>query len=332
VIAAARAGDAAAFTSLVAPLRREMHVHCYRMVGSFADAEDLVQETFLRAWRKRASFEGGSTFRAWLYGIATNACLEMLRRQPRRLLPNLVAPGNTPSDELPPVTDVGWLQPYPDRLLDEVAPSDAEPDAVVVAKETIELAFLATSQLLPPRQRAVLILRDVLGWSANDTASALETSVPAVNSALQRARSTLHEHHPDRLDMTPPPDPTGTERALLLRFLDAHERADVTAVVELLRDDVRFTMPPALWWLDGRDTVAAAYEQGFASGEPSDWKRLPTSANRQPAAACYRRLSPGSLHCPFTIELLRIDDGAIAEITSFGDPTLFPAFGLPATL
>jgi RNA polymerase sigma factor (sigma-70 family) len=180
------------------------------MVGSFADAEDLVQETFLRAWRKRASFEGRSTFRAWLYGIATNACLEMLRRQPWRLLPNLVAPGNTPSDELPPVTDVGWLQPYPDRLLDEVAPSEAEPDAVVVAKETIELAFLATSQLLPPRQRAVLILRDVLGWSANDTASALGTSVPAVNSALQRARSTLHEHHPDRLDMTPPPDPTGT--------------------------------------------------------------------------------------------------------------------------
>ncbi|HZD70204.1 MAG TPA: sigma-70 family RNA polymerase sigma factor [Actinomycetes bacterium] len=331
-IAVATGGDAAAFTSLLEPHRRELHVHCYRMVGSFADAEDLVQETFLRAWRKRTSFQGRSTFRAWLYGIATNACLEELRRSQRRLLPHQVTPGNTTPDAAPPVTDVAWIQPYPDRLLDQVAPSDVEPDAVVVAKETIELAFLAAIQLLPPRQRAVLILRDVLRWSASQTASALDFSVPAVNSALQRARATLREHRPDRLDMAPASQSTRTEQALLRRYLDAHERADVAAVVDLLREDVRFAMPPAHWWLDGRDAVAAAYQQGFRAGDPTDWRRVPTRANRQPALACYRRLPGQSRFQAFTIEVLRIQDDALAEITSFGDADLFPAFGLPPAL
>ena len=191
VVAAAKAGDEAAFASLVERYRRELHVHCYRMTASFEDAEDLVQETFLRAWRNRASFEGRSTFRSWLYRIATNACLDAVAQGARR------APSD-PGAALPAPADLPWLQPYPDLLLDGAAPSEGEPAAAAVSKETIELAFLAAIQHLPPRQRAVLIVRDVLGWSAKDTASLLESSVAAVNSALQRARATLKERLPRR--------------------------------------------------------------------------------------------------------------------------------------
>jgi RNA polymerase sigma-70 factor (TIGR02960 family) len=189
------------------------------MLGSFEDAEDLVQETLLRAWRRRESFQGRSTFRAWLYRIATNACLDALRRS-RRRVPSLHS-----------FAEVPWLQPYPDRLLDEVAPSDAQPDAVVVARETIELTFLAVIQLLPPRQRAVLLLRDVLGWSAAETASLLDTSVAAANSALQRARATLRERLPGRPSEWSGGEPSEQERALLAGFIDAHERADAAAAV-----------------------------------------------------------------------------------------------------
>jgi RNA polymerase sigma-70 factor, ECF subfamily len=198
VVAAARAGDESAFAVLAESYRRELQVHCYRMLGSFEDAEDMVQETFLRAWRKRSSFEGRSSFRAWLYRIATNACLDALERRPPRVLPPQVAPAADPRVPPLPTADVPWLQPYPDRLLEGIAPRDAEPDAVLVSKETIELAFLAAIQQLAPRQRAVLILRDVLGWSAKETAMLLDASVDAVNSALRRARSTLKRHLPAR--------------------------------------------------------------------------------------------------------------------------------------
>src|SRR5215218_4508344 len=181
---AARTGDEAAFAALVEPHRRELQVHCYRMVGSLEDSEDLVQETFLRAWRRRTTFEGRSSFRAWLYRIATNACLDALQRTPR-----VVAAG-----AIQPLAEVPWLQPFPDHLLEELPTSDAEPEAEVVAKETIELAFIAAIQLLPPRQRAALICRDVLGWSAAESAALLDVTVPALNSALQRARATLKEH------------------------------------------------------------------------------------------------------------------------------------------
>ena len=182
-IEAAITGDRDAFTAIAERHRRELQVHCYRMLGSFDDAEDLVQETFLRAWRSRATYQGRSTFRAWLYRIATNACLDALEKRPR-----------TPTQS----GEVTWLQPYPDRLLEDAAPSDAEPDALVVAKETIELAFLVAIQHLPPQTRAVLILRDVLGWPAKDTAALLDTSVAAVNSALQRAHAALKQHLPER--------------------------------------------------------------------------------------------------------------------------------------
>jgi RNA polymerase sigma-70 factor (TIGR02960 family) len=317
VVAAARAGDQAAFAELVEPHRRELHVHCYRMLGSFEEAEDLVQETFLRAWRNRESFEGGPGFRAWLYRIATNACLDVLRRSSRRVA------------SLHSFAEVPWLQPYPDRLLDEIAPRDAEPDAVVVAKETISLAFIAAIQLLPPRQRAVLILREVLGWSAGETASLLDTTVAGVNSALQRARATLQEQRPARRHDWSASDLSEDERRLLQGFIDAHERADAAAAVALVREDIRVTMPPHPWCFEGVAALAPLLHQGLT--EPGDWRLVPTRANRQPTAATYLRRPGDTEFRAFKFDVLRVEDGAIAEITTFG-ATLFSEFGLPPTL
>jgi RNA polymerase sigma factor (sigma-70 family) len=213
-VAAAVSGDESAFAALTERYRRELHVHCYRMLASFDEAEDAVQETLLRAWRSRDRFDGGSLFRAWLYRIATNVCLDMVRRRARRLA------------TLQSFADVPWLQPYPDRLLDEVAPSDDEPHAVVVERETIELAFLAALQLLPPRQRAALLVRDLLGWPASETASLLDTSVAAANSALQRARATMQQHLPERRADWSAREPSAEERELLDRFIDAHQRCE----------------------------------------------------------------------------------------------------------
>ncbi len=269
VVAAARAGDESAFAVLVDRHRRELHVHCYRMVGSFEEAEDLVQETFLRAWRKRESFEGGSWFRAWLYRIATNVCLDALRRKSRQLR------------EVHSFAEVPWLQPYPDRLLDEIAPSDTEPDALVVAKETIELAYLAAIQLLPPRQRAVLILRDVLDWSANETASLLDTTVAAANSALQRARATLREQLPARPSEWSGSEPSDQERALLEGFIDAHERADADAAVALVREDIRITMPPYPWCYEGLASLQRLLQRAFS--EPGEWRGNPATPNTEPS-------------------------------------------------
>ena len=317
VVAAATAGDEAAFAELVERHRRELHVHCYRMLGSFEEAEDLVQETFLRAWRNRESFEGGSLFRAWLYRIATNACLDALRRSARQVR------------SLHSFAEVPWIQPYPDRLLDEIAPSDAEPDAVVVARETIELTFLAVIQLLPPRQRAVLILRDVLEWPAGETATLLDMSVAAANSALQRARATLRERLPARPSDWSGSEPSEQERALLEGFIDAHQRADAAAAAALAREDIRVTMPPKPWCFDGLASIQPLLEQGLT--EPGEWRLVPTRANRQPTAASYLRAPGETEFRAFKLDVLRIEGGRIAEITTF-DASLFPAFGLPPTL
>jgi RNA polymerase sigma-70 factor (TIGR02960 family) len=317
VVEAVRAGDEPAFAELVGRHRRELHVHCYRMLGSFEEAEDLVQETFLRAWRGRERFQGGPGFRAWLYRIATNACLDALRSSQRRV-PSLHS-----------VAEVPWLQPYPDRLLDELAPSDTEPDAVVVARETIELTFLAVIQLLPPRQRAVLILRDVLGWSAREAAELLETTVAAANSALQRARATLRERLPARPSEWSGSAPSEEERLLLERFIDAHERADAAAAAALVRDDIRITMPPHPWCFEGLAAIRPLLEEGLT--EPGEWRLVPTRANRQPTAASYLRARGDREFRAFKLDVLRIEGGLIAEITTFG-ATLFPAFGLPPTL
>jgi RNA polymerase sigma-70 factor (TIGR02960 family) len=318
VARAARAGDETAFAALAERHRRELHVHCYRMMASFDEAEDLVQETFLRAWRARETFEGGPAFRAWLYKIATNACLDAIRRRSRRV-PSLSS-----------VAEVPWLQPYPDRLLDEVAPSDAEPDAVVVARETIELTFLAVIQLLPPRQRAVLILRDVLDWSAAETAELLETSVAATNSALQRARATLRDELPERRAEPAAADLSETERALLEGFIETHERGDTAAAAALLAEDVRVTMPPQPAVYDGIEALRPLWRTAFEEGM-GDWRLVPTRANRLPAAASYLRRPGDSEYRAFKIDVIRVRDGRIAEVTTFGS-RLFAQFGLAETL
>ena len=307
------------FAALTERYRRELHVHCYRMLASFDEAEDAVQETFLRAWRNRARFEGDSLFRAWLYRIATNVCLDAIRSRSRRV------------PELRSFAEVPWLQPYPDRLLDEIAPSDDQPDAVVVARETIELAFLAAMQILPPRQRAALILRDVLGRPATETASLLDTSVAAANSALQRARATMQEHLPShRLDWSAP-EPSAEERVLLERFIDAHERCDAAAAVAIASEDLRVTMPPNPFCFDGLEMIVPLLERAFGEERDGDWRLVPTMANRMPTAASYLRRPGDSEFRAFKFDVLRIEDGAIAEITTFG-ASLFPAFGLPPTL
>ena len=306
------------FATVVARHRRELHIHCYRMLGSFDDAEDLVQETFLRAWRGRESFVDGS-LRAWLYRIATNVCLDTLRSSARRV-PSLGS-----------FADVPWLQPYPDQLLDEIASRDEEPEAVAVGRESIELAFLAAIQLLPPRQRAVLISRDVLEWSAARTASSLDLSVAAVNSALQRARATLREHLPDRSQDWSPAAPTSDERALLERMIDIHERQDAEAAIALMRDDIRVTMPPNPMCFDGIEAVGALLRDAFGPGRIGDWRLLPTQANRLPAAACYLRQPGDTEYRAFKLDVLRFRDGAVAEITTFG-AQVFPAFGLAPVL
>jgi RNA polymerase sigma-70 factor, ECF subfamily len=319
-VAAAQAGDQAAFAALVEPHRRELHVHCYRMLGSFTDAEDMVQETLLRAWRRRETFAGRSTFRAWLYRIATNACLDHLGRHPRR-------PGGD--------GEVTWLQPFPDQLLEQAAPPDAEPDAAVVARETIELAYLVAVQHLPPRQRAVLMLRDVLGWSAAESAVVLESSVASVNSALQRARATLREHLPRRRSEWSPGGPTEEERSVLQRFMDACERADLPALASLLREDAVFSMPPQPEVTRGRDPIVVLWAPALAG--PSglgELRMVPVWMNHQPAAANYvRRPGDPAFHA-LAVDVLRVEDGLITDVLSFEHTETFPVFdllGLPAT-
>ena len=323
-LAAARAGDQSAFAALVEPYRGELQAHCYRMLGSYEDSEDLVQETFLRAWRRRKSFQGRSSFRAWLYRIATNACLDVIERRPRTAR---AGEGSKPLAKVP------WLQPYPDEALEAVPSADAEPDAEVVARETMELAFIAAIQLLPPKQRAALILRDVLGWSAAETAALLETSVPAANSALQRARATMKRRLPSRrIEWTTGSDPTDEERALLDRYMDATNRNDPAAMVRLLREDAVCSMPPLDAWYVGNEAIVAAWvEGGFGTEALGRLQSVPVAANRQPAVAVYRRRPGETEYRPLALDVLRFEEGRVAEIVVFG-PAVFPAFGLPATM
>jgi RNA polymerase sigma-70 factor (ECF subfamily) len=314
-VTAAFAGGESAFAALTERHRRELHVHCYRMLASFDEAEDAVQETFLRAWRARDTFDG-TLVRAWLYRIATNVCLDAIRRRGRRLT------------SMETIREVPWITPYPDRLLDEIAPSEEEPESVVVTRETIELAFLAALQVLPPRQRATLIARDVLGWPAADTATALDTSVAAVNSALQRARATLQAHLPTRRSDWSPGSPSEEERAVLARFIEAHERGDAALAVSIASEDLRITMPPAPMLFEGLANIAPLLANALSEG---DWRLLPTVANRMPTAASYLRAPGDTIHRAFKLDVLRIVDGRIAEITTFG-AALFPQFGLPEAL
>jgi len=308
--------DEPAFSGLTERHRRELHVHCYRMLGSFEDAEDAVQETFLRAWRRRETFEGRSTFRAWLYRIATNACLDLLAKR---------RPEPATGGEVP------WLQPYPDRLLDELPAGDSnEPEALAVARETIELAYLVAVQHLAPRPRAVLILRDVLGWPAKDVADLLGDSVNSVNSALQRARAGMREHLPaERQDWTAGEEDAGT-RELVRRFTDASVVTDIDAIKTMLRDDVRCSMPPTPGLYVGRDAVVNDWvEDGFEGMK--GLRGVPTAVNRQPAVGFYLWREQEHAYLPLTIDVLRITGGAISEITIFHDDQ-FPRLGLPESL
>jgi RNA polymerase sigma-70 factor (ECF subfamily) len=285
------------------------------MMGSFEEAEDLVQETLLRAWRNRGELEHDRFLRAWLYKIATNACLDAIKSKKRRV------------STLSSFGDIPWLTPYPDALL----PSEEEPDAALFARETIELTFLAVIQLLPPRQRAVLVLRDVLGWPAKEVAELLEIGVAAVNSALQRARDTMQRHLPaGRREAWASPEASAAERELLERFIDSHERGDTEAALAAIADDIRITMPPHPMLFEGRDAILPLLDRAFGP-DGGQWRLLPTRANRMPAAASYWREPGDDTFRAFKLDVLRVRDGKIAEITTF-DSALFGAFGLPQTV
>jgi RNA polymerase sigma-70 factor, ECF subfamily len=324
-------GDRQAFAALFDRHRRELQVHCYRMLGSFHEAEDLLQETFERAWRSIGRVDTSSSPRAWLYRIATNACLDVLRqRGRRRVLPfdvmDPVRPGRPP----PTAAEASWLEPFPDRLLgDTGGDADADPGETAVHRETIELVFLAAIQHLPPRQRAAFIARDVMGWSARATATLLGTSEAAVKSALQRARALMKEHLPRRRDDWAAAEVGGREREVVQRYIDAHLGDDIDALAETLADDVRVAYPQIPLWSDSRDAFIQATRE-FAP--PGDYRLVATSANLQPAVAIYHR-PPGEPVFRLTaLEVLRIDGGTITEIVDFDVADLSPAFGLAPTL
>jgi RNA polymerase sigma-70 factor (ECF subfamily) len=315
------------FVALTDPFRQELLAHCYRMLGSIHDAEDLVQETYLRAWRAFDRFEGRSSLRLWLYKIATMACLTALDGRARRPLPSaLAAPSDDHGVALAQVEpSVAWLQPAPDMT---TAGASNDPAAVVSARAGIRLAFIAALQHLPARQRAVLILRDVLDWHAAEVAEILGTTTVAVNSALRRARAQLEVVGPVEEDLVEPDD--AAVRATLDRYVAAFEQADIQRLVELLRADVELEMPPTSTWFAGRDAVA-----GFLAArvlrEPGQWAMIPTRANGQPAFAEYARTNDGS-YAANGIQVLTLIGARVSRIVAFLDPALVPVFGLPPTL
>ena len=316
--------DGGEFARLTDPFRRELLAHCYRMVGSVDDAEDLVQETYLRAWRSYAGFDGRSSLRTWLYKIATNACLSALEHRSRRPLPSGLG-GPSPDPQAPPASarpEVGWLQPIPDALL---AGSPADPAAVVVSRDSLRLALIAALQHLPPRQRAVLILRDVLAWRAAEVADLLDTTTVAVKSTLQRARAQLGQVAPVEDSIAEPAE--AELRALLDRYVAAFENADVAALVRLLRDDVELEMPPTPDWFAGRPAVVRFFASHVLV-EPGAFRLVVTEANGQPAVAAYRRDGDGVWRA-HAVQVLTATAGGIARIVVFLDPGLFGRFGLP---
>jgi RNA polymerase sigma-70 factor, ECF subfamily len=327
VLGAARGGDRAAFDALVAPFRRELKAHCYRMSGSVHDAEDLLQDTLLRAWRALGQFEGRSSVRTWLYRVATSACLDAADKHKARTLPMALGPAAKTHEGMQPDPEVSWLEPLPAGLVPELPVS---PEARFSARESVSLAFLSALQRLPPKQRAVLLLRDVLGWPASECAELLETSVPSVNSALQRARDTMASA-PAR----PPPAPAESDTAtrwLLARYLRAWEEADVTGLVALLHEDAVLSMPPYSGWFQGASAIGAAIGAMVLPPEARGVFRLvPLEANGESGFAMYAR-DPGGVFRAQAIHVVRVTGAKVAEVTAFLDPRLFAAFGLGDTL
>jgi RNA polymerase sigma-70 factor, ECF subfamily len=311
------------FLSQADPYRRELLAHCYRMLGSVHDAEDLVQETYLRAWRAFDRFEGRSSLRTWLYRIATTVCLTALESRGRRPLPaGLGGPSDGGGQPLVESPEVPWLEPVPSG-----PDVEADPATIVADRESTRLAFVAALQHLPPKQRAVLILRDVLAWRAAEVAELLDTSTAAVNSALQRARAQLQEVAPSRDEVVEPTSPE--VRELLERYVAAFERKDVQGIVALLAEDAVWEMPPFSTWFQGREQVARHLD-GQCPGGPGDFRFAWTEANGQPALAMYLRAEDGVFR-PFCLQVFGIADGELSHVASFFDHRLFATFALPST-
>jgi RNA polymerase sigma-70 factor, ECF subfamily len=328
LIEAVIAGDDGAFAELVRPHRRPIHAHCYRMLGSLQDAEDAVQETFLRAWRNLSSFQGRSSLRTWLYTIATSVCLRSLERRPSRTLPIDYGPPADPHKPVQqPLLEAVWIEPYPDERLG-LGNGLAGPEARYEQRESIELAFVAALQLLAPRQRAVLILRDVLGFSGAEVAEALETTPASVYSALQRAHATLEERAPDRSQQETLRS-LGDEqlKEIVQRYVDAWARNDVDAIVAMLTDTATLAMPPIPSWYRGRDAIERVLRDAVFDGTRS-WRMLPTGANGQLAVGAYELDSSG-VYAPHGVTVLTLEGLLLREIVHFREPSMIDWFGLP---
>jgi RNA polymerase sigma-70 factor, ECF subfamily len=326
-VLAAQAGDMAAFDTLVEPYRRELLVHCYRMLGTVHDAEDLVQETLVRAWEKRATFTSPGSYRAWLYRIATNLCLNTLTRAPKRSLLASTQPQTDPTGPLPQKQrEPVWLEPFPDDLL---ADQQVDPEYRSLQHERTTLAFLVALQQLTPAQRATLLLREVLDWPASEVAEWLNLSVPAVNSSLQRARRALQQHDSFSEALVNLPNPE--LRTLLDRYVALWEQDDIPGLVALLREDAWFTMPPTLGWFQGRETIATFFRT-IVFNTPGKWRLLPTRANASPAFGVYRWQADTGMYKLHTLLVLSIVGEQIASIVAFLDLQNPSAFSLPPTL
>jgi RNA polymerase sigma-70 factor, ECF subfamily len=320
------------FEQRTEPFRREIKMHCYRMMGSLQEADDLVQETYLRAWRGFAGFEAGASdpggsMRAWLYKIATNACLNALesRKSQQRYLPDQLGPAGPPKMEGGPALDVPWLEPYPDLNLEGIADEAQSPEALYTSRESVQLAFVAAIQQLPPRQRATLMLCDVLGWGASEAATLLGSSTASINSALQRARGTISQRYSDR---RPPLEskPTAAQQQLLGRYLHAWEGHDVDGFVALLKEDATAVMPPWLQWFVGREIIGTFFAAAWKTC--GGLHLVPTSANGQPAFAVYEFSGADKRWNAHSIHVLTLEGDAISGITLFLEPRLFADFGL----
>jgi RNA polymerase sigma-70 factor (ECF subfamily) len=327
-LAAARAGDQREFSGLTEPYRHELQLHCYRILGSLQDAEDIVQETLLRAWRRLDTYEGRAPLRAWLYKIATNACFDALAKRPRRVLPTArYAPADPHQPLAPPITEPIWLEPYPDDL---IAEPETGPEARYSLRESVSLAFLAALQSLPPRQRAVLILCDVLDWRASEVAESLEITISAVNSALHRARVTMQQrYHARGRDAVSGAALNDHLRLMLERYVQVWEAADIDGLVQLLREDATLSMPPLPTWYAGREAIITAAQAIIFAGEARGrWLMRPIHANRQPACVVYQRDETGVYHA-FGISVLNVEQDQVKDIVTFIDPALFQRFNLP---
>jgi RNA polymerase sigma-70 factor, ECF subfamily len=316
-LAAAQRGDEEAYRRLVEPHRRELHAHCYRMLGSVHDAEDALQDALLRAWRGLPRFEGRSSVRSWLYRIATNACLDLIQRRPKRLLPPDHGPAADPREGVgEPLVESVWMEPYPDERLG-IEDGYAAPEARYERRESVELAFTAALQHLPPRQRAVLICREVLGFSASEVAESLDSSTASVNSALQRARKAVDERLPERSQQATLRT-LGDRRLrdIVESYMDAMQRGDVNAVVAMLAEDAAWSMPPLASWFRGRDEIAIFLAKGPLSGDWR-WRHLPARVSGQAAVAAYSWDAQERVHRPFALDVLTLDGERIKEITSF---------------